>query len=50
MPKAVQSIWNALVNRGIIPTIKGIETIIVVLAIAFIGLASSQTGRKDGIK
>jgi hypothetical protein len=50
MPKAIQSIWNALANRKIIPQIPGIETLIVIIAIAFIGLASSQTGRKDGIK
>jgi uncharacterized membrane protein len=50
MPKAIQSIWNALANRNIIPHIPGLEVIIVIIAIAFIGMASSQTGRKDGIK
>ncbi len=50
IPKAIQSIWNAMVNRNIIPEIKGLETIVVILSIAFIGVASSQTGRKDGIK
>lgn len=40
MPKAIQSFWNAGVNRKFIPQIKGIETVIVILSIAFIGLAS----------
>jgi hypothetical protein len=50
IPKAAQSFWNLLVNRRYLPEIKGLETAIVILSIAFIGLASSQTDRKDGIK
>lgn len=50
LPKAVQSIWNGLTIRGIIPEIKGLEYIIVVIAIGLIAVASKQTGRKDGIK
>jgi len=41
IPKAVQSFWNAMVNRRFIPEIKGLETAIVILSIAFIGVASS---------
>ena len=41
MPKAIQSLWNAGVNRRYIPEIKGLETLLVILSIAFIGLASS---------
>jgi tellurite resistance protein TehA-like permease len=41
IPKAAQSFWNVLVNRKFIPEIKGLETAIVILSIAFIGLASS---------
>ena len=37
LPKAVQSIWNGLVNRGLIPEIKGLETFIVMMAIGLIG-------------
>lgn len=50
LPKAVQSIWNGLVNRGLIPEIKGLETFIVMMAIGLIGVASNQTGRDNGIK
>lgn len=50
LPKAIQSIWNALSNRKVIPHIKGIETLIIILSIGLIGVASTQTGRKDGIK
>jgi hypothetical protein len=41
MPKAIQSLWNAGVNRKFIPEIKGLETLLVLFSIAFIGLASS---------
>ncbi len=41
LPKAVQSIYNALTIRGIIPDIKGLEYIILILAIGIIGVASS---------
>jgi hypothetical protein len=50
LPKAVQSTWNGLVIRGLLPNIKGLEVVIIIVAIGLIGLASNQTGRKEGIK
>ena len=50
LPKAIQSLWNGLVNRGLLPVIKGLDIFLVIISIGLIGLASTETGRQDGIK
>ena len=50
LPKAIQSIWNGLVIRRMIPEFKVLEYLVIVVSIGLIGLASTQSGRKDGIK
>jgi len=50
LPKAIQSIWNGLAIRRIIPEIRFLEYIVIIVSIGLIGLASTQSGRKEGIK
>ena len=50
LPKSIAGIYSMLYVRGLVPALPNIEVLILILALGFIGLASSQTGRKDGIK
>ena len=50
MPKAIAAVYAALISRGLIPETKNVETVVLVVSIGLIGMASNQTGRKEGIK
>lgn len=51
LPKAIPALYSAFELRGLLPTLsKHIEVPILIIAVGLIGMASSQTGRKDAIK
>ncbi|CDW84220.1 UNKNOWN [Stylonychia lemnae] len=50
LPKAIPGLYSFFYVRGLAPKLGNIEVPILILAVGLIGLASSQTGRKDALK
>eukprot|EP00347_Sterkiella_histriomuscorum_P018590 403344932 len=50
LPKAIPALYSFFQIRGLAPQLNNIEIPILILAVGLIGVASSQTGRKDAIK
>ncbi len=41
LPKAIAAVYSALISRGIIPDVKNLETVVLIIAIGLIGVASN---------
>lgn len=40
-PKGIAAIWSGLVVRGLMPEIKNLETVVLIVSIGLIGIASN---------